>query len=287
MKTFKEITAEKKDKGFYINDKGEAVPDAPVHFKHVGEPKKKVKEKKEVSEALTHVEELPGQHKLNQTPNPHKPGTVEHGKEISRRMVAREEHHQKTSDMLHSKQTPPTKAQSNHLKDYTEGDEGSGTHSYNLNQVLLHNHKKGLPPTTGMTSHEKTLHNTISKLASRPIGHEVHLYSGVGFNPRAAAKKSKDGILHLPAHISMSHDSEVASGFANINHDLDNTGRHIIHVHAKPTDKGYHIGGHSLAAPEHETVLPAGTKLKYSHTTVHKDDNGDRHNVHHFTVHSQ
>jgi hypothetical protein len=287
MKTFKEVTQANQDKGFTINDKGEAIPDAPIHFKKIASDKKKVKVKNEIKEALTHVEELPGQHKLHQTPNPHKPGSDAHYKEIGKRMSAQAEHHQKISDTLHSKQTPPTKVEKKHLSDYTEGEEGSGTHSYNLNQVLIHNHKKGNPPTTGMTGHEKALHHTMTKLTSKPLGHEVHLYSGVGFNPKAAAKKSKEGVIHLPAHISMSHHSEIATGFANINHDLENTGRHVIHVHAKASDKGYHIGKYSNAHAEHETVLPAGTKLKYSHSTAHKDDEGNKINIHHFTVHSQ
>ena len=63
--------------------------------------------------------------------------------------------------------------------------------------------------------------------------------------------------------------------------------RHIIHVHAKATDKGFHIGKHSDASHEHETVLPPNTKLKYSHTTPHYDDEGNRYEVHHFTIHSQ
>lgn len=154
------------------------------------------------------------------------------------------------------------------------------------------------------------------KTAAKPLGHRVHLYSGVHPSFVKAikhAEKHTDGVVHSSAHISTTHDVHTAAGFAvhsghdstqffplNKNTDNENVGKttkHMIHVDAKASDKGIHMSGveGNKHAAEAETVLPPGTQLKYSHTTHHYhtviDSNGDhdhhRIDVHHCTIHKQ
>ena len=148
--------------------------------------------------------------------------------------------------------------------------------SYDLNHKLIHGKE--------LDSHEKDMHDTILKHA-KPAKHEVHLYSGTGRDFGKMAGESEDKVLHSPAHISMTHSLKTARAFSM----SDKSGnRHLIHLHVKPHDKVLHIGDLSNSPSERETVLPAGTKIKHSHTDEYTSpDNGHKYTVHHFTVHSQ
>tara|TARA_B110000858_G_scaffold180949_1_gene219005 strand:+ start:75 stop:1109 length:1035 start_codon:yes stop_codon:yes gene_type:complete len=155
------------------------------------------------------------------------------------------------------------------------------------------------------------------KTAAKPLGHRVHLYSGVHPSFVKAikhAEKHTDGVVHSSAQISTTHDVPTGAGFAvhsghdstqffslNKNTNNENVGKttkHMIHVDAKASDKGIHMSGveGNKHAAEAETVLPPGTHLKYSHTTHHyhtviDSSNGDhdhhRIDVHHCTIHKQ
>lgn len=291
MKTFKAFKKDNEESGFTINSNGEAIPNEPVHFKLVANPPKKKKEKKlkehlvleaEGKPKVSSVRDLPGEvPKAKSDPN-------EHWTEASKRQYEINKPHRDLTDELHKHQKELTSKEKEHVESYTEGGEVGGIHSYEIAHKLIQNHKTGKPPTHGMEPEHKEIHNTISKLASQKLGKNVHLYSGVGFNPKKAAEKSEHGIIHLPSHISASHSARVASEFASAaaEHGFVR-GKHVIHIDAKAHDKGFHVGNHSILPHEHETILPAGTKLKYSHSTVHKDDDGAKINVHHFTIHHQ
>jgi hypothetical protein len=62
---------------------------------------------------------------------------------------------------------------------------------------------------------------------------------------------------------------------------------HLNHIEIKPKDKILHVSHLSHFDHEHESVIPAGTKLKYSHSTKHQDGMNKNVHVHHFTIHSQ
>ena len=271
MKTFKNYITQDTKKphktndhnGFFIDKHGYANPSKPITI-HKKIKKKEIKENK-----INGLGVLPGIQ----------------GSSFSNH----EDQLEELSDTLHSKQKKLTQKQIDHIKAYTNGNSIGGIESRELNNKLIENHKKSKYPTEGMSPKHKAIHETISKLASQPIGHHVHLYSGVGFDPREAAEKSKNKIIHLPAHMSTSHDLYTATNFADMSAERDVTPeRHIIHIEAKPTDKGFHVGNHSEIPDEYETIIPAGTKLKYSHTTTHTDGKtGPTYHVHHFTIHSQ
>jgi hypothetical protein len=274
LKTFKQVTKEKNihHEGFTINSSGEAVPNSPIHFRVIGDKTKKKINKNEVKEAVAFT---PAKKSLRDLP-----GQIKGSEEEQKK------HHEEHSKKLSSTQVTPTEKQKEHIENYTSNSM-SGNGSTDINNALINNHKMGRPSTHGMSKVDAETHQTITKLTKNPIGHETHLYSGTGFDPRAAAHKSKNGIIHMPAHTSTSHNAMTASHFADMAHENHGTGRHIMHIHVKATDKGYHVGEHSETPEEHETILPAGTKLKYSHSTEHHDDDGNKYHVHHFTIHSQ
>jgi len=326
MKTFNNFISEAKkenDKGYFIDKDGYANPNQPIILKNFKSKKNNQDVVIEETKApnVDNLTDLPGQYK-HPTPEP-KSYMWDHGKvgkimsfedriksedarqlHIADREKKHIQHHKKISDLLHSKQPEPTKKQHKHLQEYSyapddlptskgfnQKSDTGGFHSSLINKKLIDNHKKNKAPTEGMKPDQLEIHNSISKLASHPLGHQAHLYSGVGFDPKKAAEESEGGILHLPAHMSTSHDVSIAANFADANNVERRTGRHIIHIDAKPTDRGFHVGKHSEEQHENETIIPAGTKLKYSHTTVHSGTSiysqKAKFYVHHFTIHSQ
>jgi hypothetical protein len=268
MKTFLNFINENKEKnkGYFIDKDGYANPSEPIVVNKNKNRKVKKKEVKE-EESITRpsvLNDLPGQ---------------KHGHQDEQ-----DDHHNEISHKLHSVQDlPAPRYWSKHLSNI----HGWTKDSSDISSALIQNHKYNKSPNEGMSTYHYSIHDTISKLANNPIGHRVHLYSGVSFDPKEAVEKSKDKILHLPAHISASHSVNVSKDFAaRRNYDTRTRGN-IIHIDAKASDKGFHVGHHSQYPEEHETIIPAGTKLKYSHTTDHKDDEYKDYSVHHFTIHSQ
>jgi len=151
--------------------------------------------------------------------------------------------------------------------------------SYHLNRNLAKGHD--------LAPHHKAMHDVIMKHA-KASGHEHHVFSGTSRDFESMAKHSKDGVIHLPAHTSATHALHIARQFADnkFSDSEHSEKRHLIHIHVKPHDKVLHTSRHSEFETEHETVIPAGTKLKYHHSSDH-DNDGDHYRVHHFTIHSQ
>jgi hypothetical protein len=187
----------------------------------------------------------------------------------------------KISDKLHmSTASHLNKEDAAKVAEYTDS-------SSDINRKLI----KGV----SLTPSQEIVHNTIKK-KSKPLGHEVHLYSGTRTDFGKMARASKDGILVSPAHISTTHNFERAKGFAGVTPEPENIPVHMIHIHAKPEDKGLHVSrlDKNVHKGELETIIPSGTKLKYSHSTNHnfliKHKNGSynqKYQVHHFTIDSQ
>lgn len=161
--------------------------------------------------------------------------------------------------------------------EYTGHNEYSDTtNSAPLNKHLI---RYGKPSP----EHEH-IHQTIME-KSAPSGHEVHLYSGTGTDFGHLAEQSKSRILHSHAHISATHDPQVARKFASNSDNMHKM--HIVHIHVKPHDKILHVSHHSEEPSEYETIIPAGTKLKYHGSTNHEKSGSRQITEHHFTIHSQ
>lgn len=173
-----------------------------------------------------------------------------------------------------------------HIHKYTSGysSRGGSPISRDLN--------KNLKGGKDLTDEQHKIHSAILNNA-KPSKHEVHLYSGV------RAKKDIDKLLSdtkkgkpilSKSHISASHDPKIGYSFTRKGY-LGSTG-HMIHIHVKPKDKILHVSHLAETPTERETILPAGTKLKYSHTDTHIGQHPDNparadepFHVHHFTVH--
>lgn len=209
---------------FIQADSGDAyIPDEPVHFKHVSKLKEETEKKKPVNGWIEH----------NQ--NKHL-GAKSH--DISKQLT----HHLKTHHDLNTDEYY-------HAQKYTDT-------SRDLNRELINSHKDKKEP-------HRYWHQTVHHLDSatkRPIGHHVHLYSGLGFDPHSI--KNKNGHVHLPAYTSLTHDKRKAHSFAHDHYHGDEIHQHILHVHMKKKDKGLHVSHFSHYPEEHETILPRNTKIK-------------------------
>lgn len=154
-------------------------------------------------------------------------------------------------------------------------------HSKILNTSLIKNKPLG--------KLHSSIHETIKK-NSKPSGMHISLYSGTQRDFSKLAKQSENGILHSPAHISTTHDFETAETFANqfgqkYNHK--HPVLHILKINIKPKDKILHVSKYSNLEDEHETIIPAGTKLKYHKTDTYLNSPGYKTKIHHFAIHSQ
>ena len=163
--------------------------------------------------------------------------------------------------------------------------------SYRINSDLIG--IKGKKPKRPIQDHEIRCSEAIVK-HSAPSGHKVDLYSGVKDDTLSKlAKNSKDGILHSPAHISTTHDKHMAMGYSlRAKNYKEGSKLHVVHIAVTPKDKILHVSrlSNNQFGDHHETIIPAGTKLKYSHSTDHprgSDYHSSPVRVHHFTIHSQ
>ena len=150
---------------------------------------------------------------------------------------------------------------------------GKRSHGYARHIAQMHK-KKGKPHEEDHHASDAHAHQTILKHA-KPLGKKITLYHGTEHDFGKAAKKSKGGVIHSPAHLSTSHDHKVSKGF----------GKHVVAIHAGKKDKAVHLDGKGDHSHSHEkeTVVPAGTKLK--HIKSHKTSDG--YTIHHFKVHHQ
>lgn len=154
-----------------------------------------------------------------------------------------------------------------------------------------------------LSTDQQKAHDLILK-HSKPIGRSLHLYSGTNEDFSELANNSKNKIIKSPAHISATHHFAVAQSFTDADPDYGDHG-HIIHIKMEPHNKG--LNSRSFGnANEHETIIPAGTKLKYSHSTFHEtkrhkspEEDEDEYNdnemnkekhgyhIHHFKIYHQ
>lgn len=177
-----------------------------------------------------------------------------------------------TKDRLHAATVPDEVSDDDRgaIKEYT-------LNSTNLNHRLIEGKK--------LRSNQQQTHEAIKRLAS-PIGENLKLYSGSRTDFGKLGKESKDGILHSPAHLSTTHNFEKASEFSK------GFPKHMVVIHAKAHNKGIHVSGLGAVPSEQETIIPAGTKLKYSHSSERNIDveghgRREKYLLHHFTIHSQ
>ena len=201
------------------------VPDEPVHFKHIG----KLKEARD-HDAYNKW--------LNHNQNSH----IEHGSyQISKKLA---DHVKDNHNLNHN--------EIHHVKNYSNS-------SRFLNRDLISAHKNKENIDSLDSYHHQTIHH-LDTATKRHIGHNMHLYSGLGFDPHHM--KNKNGRVHLPAYTSLTHNKHTADSFAEGSSYLHGEDRHVLHLQVKKKDKGLHVSHLSSYEGEHETILPRNTKIK-------------------------
>ena len=161
-------------------------------------------------------------------------------------------------------------------------DEVKHLHAYTANSSVNHDlvdaHHNG---TSVPAKHAEAIKH-LDSATRRPIGKEVHLYSGLGFNP--GETRDTEGHVHLPAYTSTTHDAKTALRFARpLNTGGDS---HVLHIHAQPSDKGVNVENITDNEEEHETVLPRNTRIKiHPKPTVYRHEGGLLHVWHARIVH--
>lgn len=131
--------------------------------------------------------------------------------------------------------------------------------------------------------HEGTKRGLDSAIKSNPLKHKLHLYSGVGSDPRK--QMNKDGELRSSAYRSASHTRAVASIYSGA-YDEHQRSAHIMHIHAEPGDPVMHTGalGHHTSG-EHESIIARNTTLQHIRTEKHVGYLHGRHvYIHHFRI---
>ena len=149
--------------------------------------------------------------------------------------------------------------------------------SFPTNSALIGHHH------FGESADDKTIHGihipTLDSVVNNPIGRELTVHSGLGFDPRN--QMDSQGRLHFPAYTSTSLSKHVANDFASGDADSPRASEqsHTLKLSLKPNNRGAYIGDHGNKE-EREFLLPRNTTVK-----IHKSEqNTDGSWTHHATV---
>jgi len=109
---------------------------------------------------------------------------------------------------------------------------------------------------------EKQTNDLDTVLQQKKTPKNLTVHSGIGYDPRA--KMNSEGIVHHPAYLSTSFDTNTAENFSirNSEHIDGVHHRHVLKINVpKGTPSAMHFDG------EQELVLPRGTNLRHIKTT--------------------
>jgi hypothetical protein len=166
-----------------------------------------------------------------------------------------------------------TDADKGHIRNYTED-------SKSLNTTLYQNAAKGIKTERHVNGHDTK--GIDAALSRNKLGHDLHVYTGTGFDPNKLASKHPERHIHLDAYTSTSIHKGIAKEFA----DSGDEHMHVIHLHLKKGQKGKYIAHHSPGnEEEHEFLLPRNTTIKlHPEPTIHHDSYGSKYHVWHAHV---
>jgi hypothetical protein len=250
-------------------------PEYPyIHFKHIAPPSVNLKEEQD----------------LEQLPHDRLPTITSGWRERNDNS-----HIGKNSNSITSVLKKIPKLNSSEKEDVESYTGKKGRGSGEINNTLL-------KPKSPIHYSEYGFAKRLHKATSRPIGHNINLYSGVYSDPRKWQKES-DGSTKLRAFTSLTHDKKTAHVFAHQwseGKKASPEGKkgkiHIIHLHAKANDLGLPVMKHS-DFEEHETVLPPDTHIKphpdyvndkgVHEPEIHTGSDGTKIHIHHYVIHSQ
>ena len=226
MKTFKQ----------YLNEEVPSIP-SPIHFKHVsGDGSSRLNE-----DLNDWVKKSDNEH------------LIEPGGD------ARE------NDVISEKITTHHKLDDQHKRSIEYYTSVKGSKNINNDLIDVHNSKKtkeNKKPFPDFETHSDKIDDAIKKA---PIKHDVHVYSGVSFDP--TKHLNKKGKMHSPAYISATHSKNMARSYAHdhkqFDPKLDKHISHIIHIPLKKGDPAIHVEKISNFPGEYETIIKRGSTLKH------------------------
>jgi hypothetical protein len=173
-----------------------------------------------------------------------------------------------------------------HLNSYTQG-------SRMLNKELYMAHTAGMEAPSvvqGFTTEHnvKRLDDAINRNKTKT---NIHVYSGVGFDPEERASKHESGHIHLPAYTSTSISKHIARNFAATQGEekstmlrKDGLKGHILSIHVPKGHPHAYIENESRFKGEKEVLLPRATTVRVTHHTDIEDDFGDTYRCHHAEI---
>jgi hypothetical protein len=112
----------------------------------------------------------------------------------------------------------------------------------------------------------------LDKIMKKPkikTPHDMHVYTGVSFNPEHL--KDNSGLLHLPAFTSTSIDPMVAKNFAMYHSKAKDDHMHLLKIHVPKGSAGLYVHSdttnriHHISFAEKELLLNRNTKMQVHH----------------------
>lgn len=149
-----------------------------------------------------------------------------------------------------------------HITSYTDDSEVLNSHIFNQAK----DNQSG-PNLVFLKKKNYDLPGIDATLGNKPAPHDLHVYSGVKFNP--ADVRNKDNLIHLPAYTSTSLYQHVAVPFAEglADHepnDVETTHHHILRIHIPVgSEHGAYIAHHSPF--DEDITLEDGSKKPTEH----------------------
>jgi len=164
------------------------------------------------------------------------------------------------------------------IKDYT-------TNSSNLNNGLVKLASLKRPKQHYMYKSIKENSVKLSQAIKeniKPLDHEAHVYSGLGFDPKEHFENG-GGIIHMPAFTSTSLNPNITKSFSYPR----NKTKHLLHIQLpKGYNKGVYIGANNVSQVkgEKEYLLDYNQKFKLVNHEIKKGDADSTQNIHIWSV---
>lgn len=188
--------------------------------------------------------------------------------------------HSKQMDFLHSTHLPNTKEGKRSIYQFTSG-------SRAFTEGLL-NHRIFKKP---LNPEHSQLDQSLKEHAFQPLRHDLHTYSGVGYDiknvkPVGKSVKGKP-VYNQPTYMSSSLRKRVALRFAGKSaSERDEPNKlHMFHWHNEQGQQAGIVGKDSRFKHEHEVLLPTTSHdnhyIELLKSEQHKDSQGRTINVHH------
>lgn len=166
------------------------------------------------------------------------------------------------------------------LRSYASG-------SYGVNNALIKHHELGTPMPLAHEEKSTNISEAIKNIGPH-LDHDMHVYSGIGFDPASMPRDQTTGNyhIHLPAFTSTSVSPGVAQDFAKPSkQDTSDPASipayhyNLVKIHVPEGSHGVPLGVHNAGiSDEHEFLLHKDAKIHvHPEPTIHS--NPDSHAI--------